>query len=146
MYCPHCGKELADEVAFCPYCGKKLSSSLQSETTDKDELHETSPIPAPAPAPAPTEPEKRRKCVIALVGFCLAFEVPLAGLICSIIGLKRCNARGESWREFAIAGIIISAVAMAIYVLALCIYIPIIIGAFGSLSQWLYAIFNNIAY
>lgn len=49
--------------------------------------------------------------VVALVGFILSFFVPIAGLICSIIGLKNSRINGKR-RGFAIAGIIISAVTM----------------------------------
>ena len=43
--------------------------------------------------------------VCAIVGFVLSFFVPIAGLVLSIIGIKRAYLRG-----LAIAGVVISAV------------------------------------
>ncbi len=48
---------------------------------------------------------------IALVGFILSFFVPIAGLICSIIGLRNVKVTGKR-KGLAIAGIVISAVTM----------------------------------
>lgn len=142
MYCPQCGKEHEEGAAFCPYCGKKLDAAPIPET--KAEITELDEPPAASPAPA-TE-TKPHKCVIALVGFCLAFEIPLAGLICSIIGYKRCIERGESWKEFAIAGIIISAVLMFISVLAVIFEIAFFSVFFSYLGEFFDEIANGTAY
>ena len=47
---------------------------------------------------------------IAIVGLILAFLIPLAGLICSIIGLKKAKEMGDKNKGVAIAGIIVSVV------------------------------------
>ena len=58
--------------------------------------------------------------VMSIVGFVLSFFVPIAGLVCSIIGLKQCKASGDGeGRGFAIAGIVISSISVAGYVFAL---------------------------
>jgi hypothetical protein len=31
MYCKHCGKEIADDIAFCPYCGTKVSENTEAD-------------------------------------------------------------------------------------------------------------------
>ena len=49
---------------------------------------------------------------IAIVGLILAFLIPLAGLICSIIGLKKAKESGGKNRGVAIAGIIISPITL----------------------------------
>ena len=33
MYCPNCGKQVADEVIFCPYCGYKIKKDTQEKTS-----------------------------------------------------------------------------------------------------------------
>ena len=142
MYCPQCGKEHEEGAAFCPYCGKKLDAAPIPET--KAEITELDEPPAASPAPA-TE-TKPHKCVIALVGFCLAFEIPLAGLICSIIGYKRCIARGESWKEFALAGIIISAILLAISVIAVILEFAYMSIFFAYLSEIFGEIIQNSTY
>lgn len=55
--------------------------------------------------------------VVAIVGFVLAFVIPPAGLICSIIGFKA-GKRTGSQRGLAIAGIVVSAVFLSLQVLA----------------------------
>ncbi len=49
---------------------------------------------------------------IAIAGLILAFFIPLPGLICSIIGLKQAKELGDKNKGIAIAGIIISAIAL----------------------------------
>ena len=69
---------------------------------------------------------------IAVVGFVLAFLFPLAGLICSIIGLSKSKKLGGKNRGLAIAGVIISTLIMVIEFIAILIFIVggvIFIGA-----------------
>ena len=71
-----------------------------------------------------------QKNTIALVGFILSLFTALIGLICSIVGLQRAkNYTGpndESYKGFAIAGIIIGAIEMFIVIL---VYIIVIAAA-----------------
>ncbi|MFP3905295.1 MAG: DUF4190 domain-containing protein [Armatimonadota bacterium] len=46
MYCPYCGKELADDVSFCRYCGSKIP-----EIAVKKGEEETAPEKEPAETP-----------------------------------------------------------------------------------------------
>ena len=72
---------------------------------------------------------------VALVGFILSFIVPIAGLICSIIGFKNSKISGKR-RGFALAGIIISAVSM---------FINIIYYVFlGDIIQYIEYMFSNL--
>ena len=48
MYCPKCGNEVEEGMAFCPRCG----ASLKIETPYQA---------APAPSPAPTPPMRQEK-------------------------------------------------------------------------------------
>lgn len=54
-------------------------------------------------------PAPQRYNGVAVAGFILSFFIALAGLICSIIGLKQTKERGEKGRGLAIAGITLSA-------------------------------------
>lgn len=59
-------------------------------------------------------PAPQRYNGVAVAGFILSFFIALAGLICSIIGLKQTKERGEKGRGLAIAGIIISALSIVL--------------------------------
>lgn len=102
MFCKNCGKEIDDKAAICIYCGVSTSynEKPQQETTN----------------------------VLAIVGFILSFFISIAGLICSIIGYKRAPELGGKGKGLALAGIIISAVSMAIAL----IYVVIALAALGT--------------
>lgn len=59
-------------------------------------------------------PAPQRYNGVAVAGFILSFFIALAGLICSIIGLKQTKERGEKGRGLAIAGIIISTLSIVL--------------------------------
>lgn len=102
MFCKNCGSEIADNAVVCPNCGVQVGQ-LKIENTSKE------------------------MCVLAIVGFVLAFMCNIAGLICSIIAYRKCRDEGLNGKGFAIAGIAISATSMAIAV----IYIIAVIGIIG---------------
>lgn len=129
MYCKHCGSSIDDKSAFCRFCGKALDSANVNKVVSEEAPRPAPPPPQPvytpvqnnyAPPqqqgyyapPAPKPPEN----TIAIVGFVLAFLVPIAGLICSIIGFNNTKKGGNN-KGLAIAGIAISAVYMAIAIL-----------------------------
>ena len=96
MFCPNCGKQLDDRAVICPNCGVPIpGTSHQTPATN----------------------------TLAVVGFILAFVCSLAGLICSIIARKQIKKTGEGGGNLALAGIIISAVSIALVVLAITLYI-----------------------
>ena len=92
MFCSNCGKEVSENAVVCPNCGVQLAPFNN----------------------LPVNPT----CPLAIVGFVLAFVFPIAGLICSIIARKKCFEERLEGGVFALAGIIISAVEIAICVIA----------------------------
>ena len=96
MYCKNCGNEINDHAVVCIHCGCAVE---QPE------------------AQRAREPQKTN--VLGIIGFVLAFLVPLAGLICSAIGYKRADRDyNGSCKGLALAGTIISAITLAITVAA----------------------------
>ena len=94
MYCNNCGKEIDDNAVVCPHCGS-ATEKLSAATT-------------------PTA-----KNSLALVGLILSFFITLAGLIVSIVALKRSKQpeyAGDG-KGMAIAGIVVSAVEMGLAIL-----------------------------
>ena len=76
--------------------------------------------------------------MLAIVGFLLSFFIPLAGVICSAISYKNADREfGGDGKNFALAGIIISAVYLALYVVAivLCavLWLPTFINVWTSI-------------
>ncbi len=92
MFCKNCGKEIDDKAAICIYCGVSTSGTDISQ-------------------------RKKNTNVLAIVGFILSFFISIAGLVCSIIGYKRATEFGGKGKYLALAGIIISAISMAIVLL-----------------------------
>lgn len=102
MYCNNCGKEINDKAAVCPYCGVLTNqNAIQKESN-----------------------------TMAIVGFVFSFFIAIVGLICSIIGYKRAPELGGNGKGLALAGIIISAISLA---LTIFLVIFLIIGI-ASLS------------
>lgn len=102
MFCKNCGKEISDNAYVCPNCGVKVGGA---QTAD------------------------RKTNALAIVGFILAFLVPIAGLICSIIARKQIFERDEGGAGLALAGLIISIVGLVITV----IYLIVVIATVAAL-------------
>ena len=99
MFCRKCGKEIPDNANFCFCCGTQVD--------------------APTNTPASTLAGERN--VLAVAGFILAFFVPIAGLICSILGRRDAPKYGGG-KDLATAGIVISIVTTALVVSAVILY------------------------
>lgn len=99
MFCNNCGREIDDRAIVCPNCGVIVNK--QALATEQSQSN-----------------------TFAIVGFIMSFFVAIVGLICSIIGLKKAPSLNNSGRGLAIAGIIIS--SLAIFFNALLILILII--------------------
>ena len=70
---------------------------------------------------------------MSVIGFVLAFFIPLAGLIVSILSYS--SAKKENSPKSATlskAGIIISAIEIALYIIAIAVYIVFIVLMFTS--------------
>ena len=150
MFCQKCGKELVEMDTFCPYCGTRLTPPPKPESAAiQSAVQEASPDPAKTARP--------KTNVLAIVGFSLAFfaiamviltflkgellylSVPasIAGLVCSIIGRVHCKKLGGSGRGFAITGIVLNAVSLALVILLIVLAILAVFAVFS----WLLLLF-----
>ncbi len=91
MFCKNCGSQIDDRAVICPHCG------------------------------VPQTVQKAESNVLAIVGFVLSFFIAIAGLICSILGLKKAKELGGTGNGLAVAGIAISACTLAIYFIAIIV-------------------------
>ena len=112
MYCKNCGNEINEQAVVCIHCGCAVEQQK----------------------PQNTEPSKTN--VLAIVGFIMSFFMPLAGLICSLIGFKNADKEyNGNCKGLALAGTILSAISLAI-VFAVVLWLIItwitVIVAIGS--------------
>lgn len=95
MFCKNCGREVGDNAVICPYCG------VQIKEIEK----------------------KKQTCSLAVVGFILSFFFSIAGLICSIIARKKCHKENLDGEGFALAGIIISWLAIILDIVLIIAFV-----------------------
>jgi len=93
----------------------------------------TTPAPTPAPGPAPVSDGK----TLGIVGLVLAFVVPLAGLIVSIIARNQSKTAGVE-NTPAKVGLILSIIFLILGVLFTIIYFVVIAAAVSSGAMYTY--------
>lgn len=109
MFCKNCGNQVHDQAVVCPNCGTQVREiQTKSQNSGGNEN------------------------VVGLIGFILSFFIPIAGLICSIIGYKKARDEGAKYKSLSLAGIIICSVIIGMYVLILIFYFIIIFSAIFS--------------
>lgn len=72
---------------------------------------------------------------LAITGFILSFFIPIAGLIVSIMGLKKSKELNNNGKGFAIAGIIISSIFLGLSLIFTLLFILIFIGSYTILEN-----------
>ena len=119
MYCHKCAAEITDESRFCKICGTPTGAPANPSPN-------TYPYTYPYPYPYQTPMKQTNN--MALVGLILAFVMPIAGLIVSIVARRQCIERGEDGEQMAKAGIIVSAVycGLAAVILIAAMAIPLV--------------------
>ena len=122
MFCSNCGNEINDNAVICPKCGVATQNFAAANAANA--------------ANSAAQPKKDN--TLALVGFILSFFVPIAGLVCSIIGYKRSKNEGLEGRNLALAGIIISAVSIGVSIITSIILSITMLGLFASLFSVVY--------
>lgn len=131
MFCKNCGTELSNEAVVCPHCGIQVGElKTYNNTAQQPNNYAQQPN---GTMQQPHNNVVKKDNTIAIVGFILTFFVPLAGLICSIIGYKNAKKYGSDYKGLALAGIIISAVVIGAVVLIYLILICFYASFFGSL-------------
>ena len=120
--CGNCKKELENDDLFCPYCGKKV----EAEAKTKEKVVEEKKEVIEKPKETSSTGTKSSTNGLALSGFivslvstllcCGSFNV--VSLILSIVGLVQSkDYKGDGGKGFAIAGIVISAIPIVIWIL-----------------------------
>ena len=76
---------------------------------------------------------------LAITGFILSFFIPIAGLIVSIMGLKKAKQTHDNGKGFALAGIIISSIFLGLSLIFTLLFILIFIGSYTILENIVYS-------
>jgi uncharacterized membrane protein YvbJ len=124
-FCANCGAEVSDGFAFCEKCGTPVQAPENQAPSYN----------APQYGPAAKQENNGMAIggfVCSLVGFLCCQLVTPVGLILSIIGLSKSKQMNGSGKGLAIAGIIIGAIGVAIFILTIILYA---IGAVGSVVE-----------
>lgn len=144
MFCPNCGKEIADGAKFCGSCGTKIEPAPKQEQPKAEPLKAQPVQPTPPPQPeriyvqtAITEASlpSRYKPLSpwAYFGYALLFEIPIVGFVFLIVfsfsksNINRRNFARSYWCVLILCVII---------VMILCI----IALATGGFEQLMYRI------
>ena len=133
MFCPNCGTQNNDGVRFCANCGTALTPNVSAAP-------QAAPMQTPPPAPAPVQPvapvapvqpqavpvsaNPQQKtnvlCIVGLIGSLASIvflgTTAIVFLILSIIGLILAGKKNEKGKGQAIAGIIISAILVVVWI------------------------------
>lgn len=147
MFCPNCGTQTPDDARFCPDCGTEFEPYKFETAPEPEAAPAPQPVqqpavqPAPQPAPAiPVAPSVQQPlapvvaipaqktntlCVVSFICGLVTVgtfgTIALPTLIVSIIGLNSCKKNNEKGKALAVAGLIISSVFMAGWVVGIII-------------------------
>ena len=127
-FCANCGAEVSDGFAFCEKCGTPVQAPENQAPSYN----------APQYGPAAKQENNGMAIggfVCSLVGFLCCQLVTPVGLILSIIGLSKAKQMNGNGKGLAIAGIIIGAIGVAVFILTIILYA---IGALGSVVESTY--------
>lgn len=127
MFCKHCGNLIGEEAYTCPYCNAPIRDEftqqpMQPYGQQQPAQQYRQQIPQQYDQPGNTDN------AVAIVGFVLAFLIPLAGLICSIIGYNNAKQQGLRNKDLAFAGIIVSIVVLVLCVLSVLLYVGLVLS------------------
>ena len=109
MFCKHCGNPINDGAMFCHNCGASVNADHAAPQPQQQPQQYQQP-------PYQNAPQISGSNVLAIVGFILALVIPIAGLICSILGYVKAK-NGAPYGGLALAGIIVSVALMVLYLI-----------------------------
>lgn len=134
MFCRNCGKEVSNEAVVCPYCGVQVN--LFNDNPQNNGNEQSNCQVGGNQQPVAVQGSGSKGNVVAVIGLVLSFFIPvvglpIAGLICSIIGFSKAKHEGAPRKGLALAGIIIGAI---------CSFLQVVIGIveYSTIMEYLY--------
>lgn len=125
MFCPNCGAQNADNVAFCASCGANLGAQQPVYQAPVQPVYQAPVQPVyqqPAQQPVPGKGMGIAGMVlgiVALVLFCwwyVAIPCAIVGAILSGVALKKAQEVGKK-NGMAVAGLVCSCIALGIAII-----------------------------
>lgn len=115
--CTKCGETISNDSKFCKNCGEKIE-----ERKDKEEETVQTIEPTSTKQTVPVNGLSITGFVFAMVSLlCCGLVSPL-GLVFSIIGLIKGDEEDRTGKGLAIAGIIVSAIMLVLFILMIIIF------------------------
>ena len=116
MFCRFCGHEVHPSYNVCPSCGHALNDVNKKQDNKSSNFSKSNSTPV-------------RSSRMAIAGFVLGLIsyfsygfLGILGLIFSIIGMNQTKDRKYSKRGFAIAGVVLSSISLAIWIFIFILY------------------------
>lgn len=135
--CSHCGETISNDSKFCKSCGKKIDGPKEEEIIQTIE-------PTSNKQTVPVSGLSITGFVFAMVSLiCCGLVSPL-GLVFSIIGLIKIDEGDRTGKGLAIAGIIISAIMLVLFILMIIIFNGVIKIGSDIINNIDFSEWNNI--
>ena len=118
MFCPKCGKEIKDDSKFCPFCGAEIKDPHDEHETVEGSVvnHDSHPYVNDGSQNSTEGSAVDNSFTFCVLGFVLAFFVPVLGLIFSAIALNKLGKSNSSrGKLLAIFGLVISIIMIIIH-------------------------------
>ena len=124
MFCPNCGVQCPDGVAYCPNCNTQFAP--QPNPMYQQNQYQQTPYQQPvyngAPVQKPSVPGKGLGIAGMVCGivsfFCLAFVLGLLAVIFGAVGLSKSKAVGMG-NGMAVAGIVLGIISIVLWIVFL---------------------------
>lgn len=114
-YCSYCGKEIAEKAVVCIHCGAAVMQDNPIKVSDKPVVMTN------------TNVQSIKTNALCVVGFIMSFFVGIVGLILSCIGLTQAKNNKENGTGLAIAGIVLSCLAIIFHIWLFIVLTPYIL-------------------
>jgi len=99
-YCPSCGEELVDSAKFCKNCGTEIKNIQANGNSHHDNTQQF------------MQAGEKSHTAAIVVGYIMAFLIPLIGTIISIYLLTRDSANAKRHGKFVLV------VALAVWIIS----------------------------
>lgn len=130
MFCGNCGKEIDDSASFCANCGARVGGKTEETESEQPSVNNSFASSSSSYGGQTLTSQKQDKYnPLCIGGFCTALVsifwggwlLVVAAFVLCIVGKKQVQESGEKGKNLAVAGIVIEAVQLGIFLVLLLI-------------------------